>query len=144
MPFFRGIYRETSMFRHHLFPRYMTEHRIWRSFGAAPPPPSRLCWNRGYYISNSYCNVIILVCVLVVRTKYQHKYDTNIILLLQIYNCMILLFQIYNYMILPYFAALPERSWTSTFLCCVKYHPLLCDPLSRPTLWQNERQYQIT
>ena len=42
------IYRETSMFRHHLFPRNMTELRIWQSFGAAPPPPSKLCWNRGY------------------------------------------------------------------------------------------------
>ena len=64
-------YRETLMFRHHLFPRNMTELRIWQSFGAAPLPPSKLCWNREYYItlSNSYCNVIILVRVLVVRTK---------------------------------------------------------------------------
>ena len=35
------------------------------------------------YISNSYCTVIILVHVLVVRTKYQHKYDTNITLIFQ-------------------------------------------------------------
>ena len=26
------------MFRHHLFPRNMTELRIWQSFGAAPQP----------------------------------------------------------------------------------------------------------
>ena len=62
-------YRETSMFRHHLFPRNMTGLRIWQSFGAAPPPPSKLCCNRGYYISNLYCNVAILVRVLVVWTK---------------------------------------------------------------------------
>ena len=39
------------MFRHHLFPRNMTELRIWQSFEAAlppPPPPAKLCWNRGY------------------------------------------------------------------------------------------------
>ena len=79
------LYRETSMFRHHLFPRNMTELRIWQSFGAALPAPSKLCWNRGNYISNSYCNVIILVRVLVASSS------------------------------LPYFAALPERSWDIHF-----------------------------
>ena len=27
------------MFRHHVFPRIMTELQIWQSFGAAPQPP---------------------------------------------------------------------------------------------------------
>ena len=35
----------------------------------------------------------ILVHVLIVRTKQQHTYDTNIILLFQIYNCMIYYFK---------------------------------------------------
>ena len=38
-------------------------------FRSSSPTPSKLCWNRGYYISNLYCNVIILVRVLVVQTK---------------------------------------------------------------------------
>ena len=67
----RPVYRETSMFRHHLFPRNMTELRIWQSFGATPPPhpPPSCVGIEDIYISNSYCNAIILVYVLVVRTK---------------------------------------------------------------------------
>ena len=68
-------------------------------FRSSSPTPLQAVLEPRIYISNSYCNVIILVHVLVVRTKQQHKYDTNMILLFQIYNCMILLFQIYNYMI---------------------------------------------
>ena len=44
----------------------MTELRIWqdaKSFGAAPPPPSNCVGIENIYISNSYCNVIILVHV---------------------------------------------------------------------------------
>ena len=43
-------YRETSMFRHHLFPRNMTELRIWQSFGAAPPPPPSCAGTEDIYI----------------------------------------------------------------------------------------------
>ena len=64
-------YSETSLFRHYLFPRNVTELRIWQSNGAAAPPPSKQCWSRGY-IYNSHCNIVILVGlhVLVVHTKY--------------------------------------------------------------------------
>ena len=70
-------------------------------FRSSSPTPLQAVLEPRVYISNSYCNVIILVHVLVVRTKQQHKYNTKIILSFQIYNCMTLLYKIYNYMIFP-------------------------------------------
>ena len=88
-------YRETSMFRHHLFPRNMTELRIWQSFKAAAPPPSKQCWNRvKIYMSNSHCNNASRPTCVSCANKIQHKCDKNIILLFQIYlqNSFIIIF----------------------------------------------------
>ena len=54
-------------------------------FRSSPPSP-RSVRTEDIYISNSYCNIVILVHVLVVRTKQQHTCDTNIMVLFQMYS----------------------------------------------------------
>ena len=66
-------YRETSMFRHHPFPRNMTELRA-----ATPPPPSNAGTEDIYiyiYIHLIHAVIFIVILVglhvLVVRAKYK-------------------------------------------------------------------------